>query len=291
MKDFLKKLQKYILFLIIATIGFASLFLFFNEFLGNKYAKVIFLDVGQGDSILIITPNGRQVLVDAGRYSDISEKIAKYMPISDRSIDMVIATHPDVDHISGFDTLLDEYDIGMFIHSGLLAGAPIYRSIANKVHDKKNYSHAAIAGEKITLDKNMYLEVLSPYVGQKIEDPNSHSVVVRLVYNNHAILLTGDAPKLVEQNIVSMYGKSIHSDILKLGHHGSKNSSDENFVKTVDPKYGIISAGCHNHYGHPHASVLRILDNNAITELSTCKDGDIVFDFINGAWKLENKKR
>ena len=291
MRGFLEKFQEYIIFWILGVVVFSSLFLFIQEMTRSNTAKVIFLDVGQGDSILIITPNGRQILIDAGKYPDISTKIASYMPISDRSLDIVIATHPDIDHVAGFNALLDEYEIDMFIHSGLLAGEPVYRTIANKIRDQEISVHTAIAGEKIFIDKNMYLEILSPYSNQKIENPNDYSVVARLVYNDHAILLTGDASKLVEQNLVSMYGDSIQSDILKIGHHGSKTSSDENFVKIVNPKYGIISAGCGNQFGHPHASVLRVLDENNITELNTCKNGDIVFEFNNGKWNLENIKQ
>ncbi len=288
MKKHLKMFQTYILLWIILIVGMISLFLIYSEIFQNNIAKVIFLDVGQGDSILIITAHGRQILVDAGKHSDISEKIANYIPMSDRSLDMVIATHPDIDHVAGFNTLLDEYQIDYFIHSGLLAGASVYRSIAKKVRKHNISVHAAIAGEKIFLDKNMYLEILSPYKNKKIEDPNDSSVVVHLMYQGHGIMLTGDAPKLVEQNILSLYGSErIRSDILKMGHHGSKTSSDENFVAAVHQKYGIISAGCDNRYGHPHASTLKVLDEQNIQEINTCEHGDIVFAFNNGEWNLE----
>lgn len=279
---------KYIASWLLIIVGVCSVFLMYSEFSRNKNIKVIFLDVGQGDATMIITPHGRQILIDAGKYPDISAKIEPYMPINDRSIDMVIATHPDIDHIAGFNTLLDEYQVEQFIHSGLLAGAPIYRNIANKVKNNEIQNHAIFAGETIILEPGLYLEILSPYVNQQIENPNDHSVVVRLVYKNHAIMLTGDASTLVEQKIVSMYGSNIESDILKMGHHGSKTSSSDSFVETVNPNYGIISAGCDNSYGHPHANVLRILDEHEVQELNTCENGDIVFEFIGEDWVLKN---
>ena len=228
------------------------------------------------------------MLIDAGRYDDISLKLSPYIPFWDRSLDFVIATHPDIDHITGFNALLNEYPIGMFFHSGLLAGSPIYRSIAQKVQKYHIPAHSLIAGEKIFLDKDMYFEVLSPHKNKKIEDANDYSVVVRLVYQGKAIMLTGDAPQSVERNLVKLYGKQrLVSEVLKLGHHGSKTSSADMFVKAVHPRYGIVSAGCHNKYGHPHASTLRTLDKNNVEEINTCEHGDIVFEFQNGHWELQ----
>ncbi len=288
MRRFLYILQKYISFWILLLVGFVAFFLAYQEFFIPHRAEVIFLDVGQGDAILILTPNGRKVLIDSGKYDDISLKVAKYLPLSERTLDMVIATHPDIDHIAGMNTLLDEFEVKHFIHSGLLAGMPVYRSIAKKVQKYHIPAHAARAGEKIFLDKDMYLEILSPYPRQKIEDANEYSLVARLVYQGKAILLTGDAPREVEHALINMYGRErLQSDILKLGHHGSKTSSGEDFVSAVHPRHGIISAGCRNQYGHPHASVLRILDEQGIEELNTCEQGDIVFVFEDGEWKLE----
>lgn len=287
--DLKKYIQKNIAFLVLAVIGISSMFLFFSEFGVNNKAKIIFLDVGQGDSMLITAPNGRQILIDSGKYADITMKLAKYMSASDRSLDMLIATHPDIDHVAGFDAVLDEYNVDYFIHSGLSAGASVYRTIAKKVRENNLIARAAVAGEKIFIDKDMYLEVLSPYLGQKIVEPNDYSIVLRLVYGDSSIILTGDASKIVERDLVSMYGDLLKSDILKLGHHGSKTSTDNNFVKKVEPDYGIISAGCDNSYGHPHASILRILDENNIEELSTCEEGDIVFELEDDGWVLKNK--
>lgn len=282
----LNHIQKNMMLWMLIVVVSSSLFLFIQEITKNQKPKVIFLDVGQGDSIFITTASGRQVLVDAGKYSNITQKISNYMSVSDRSIDVLIATHPDIDHVAGFETILDEYSIDLFLHSGLLAGAPVYRTIAKKVRENNISAHAVVAGDKIKIDTDMYLEVLSPYTGQKIDEPNDHSVVVRVVYKDKAILLTGDASKITEQNLVSMYGERLESEVLKLGHHGSKTSTDNHFVKTVNPQYGIISASCDNSFGHPHASVLRTLDENEVTELNTCEKEDIVFEFNDGNWVL-----
>lgn len=282
----LKKFQKNTMLWLIGVIGFSAFFLFFDLTSLDQKAKIIFFDVGQGDAILIISPNGRQILIDAGKYTDISIKLKKYMPLSDRSLNMVIATHPDIDHVAGFDTILSEYSVESFVHSGLLAGSSVYTSIAKKVREQKIQTHTAIAGEKIFIDTDMYLEILSPYQGQKIDKPNDHSIVMRLVYRNKAIMLTGDAPRFVEQNIVNFYGENIESSILKLGHHGSKTSSSSLFINKVNPQYAVISAACNNRFGHPNELVLQTLEDYDIKSLSTCEQGDIVFEFEDSGWVL-----
>ncbi len=283
-------IQKNMTAWVLIVVVVISLFLLIGEITKNKNPKIVFIDVGQGDAIFITAPNGRQVLVDGGKYPDISMKIREHMSVSDRSLDMVIATHPDIDHVAGLSTILDEYSVDYFMHSGLLAGASVYRSIASKVRENNIQSYTATAGQKIILDTDMYLEVLSPYAGQKIEEPNDHSIVLKIVYRGQSIILTGDASKLTEQNLVSIYGNRLESDILKLGHHGSKTSTDDVFVQIVNPEYGIISAGCNNSFGHPHASVLRTLDDNNVVELSTCDNGDIVFEFEDNRWVLQKEK-
>jgi len=287
--DYMKSLSKHkiMIWVLLLVVG-VSLFITYSEYTRSSVVRVIFLDVGQGDATLIVAPNGRQILIDAGKYPSISEKISVYMPNSDRSIEMVIATHPDIDHVAGFNTLLDEYSVDYFVHSGLLAGASLYKNIADKVNKYKIPNHSARTGDKIMIDKDMYLEILYPYLNKKIDNPNDYSVVVRLVYEGKSILLTGDASTLVEQDLVTMYGENIQSDILKLGHHGSKTSSSSNFIKTVNPKHAIISASCDNSFGHPHASVLQTLEDHDVPSLSTCTHGDIVFEFREGEWVLKN---
>ncbi len=284
-------LRKYFFYLLTLSMAILALYFFSREILFPPSPKVVFLDVGQGDSILIMSPHGRVALIDSGKYENIGEKVARYLPIGKRNIDLLIATHPDLDHIGGMTTLLDEFQIGKFIYTDLLAGSPVYRELAQKVREYHIDSHQGKAGEKIWLDDNFYLRILYPPFLQKGVDANDMSLVIKLDYGGQSFLFTGDASKNVEKKLIAFYPQRVlHSDILKLGHHGSRNSSGKDFLRDVHPQYGVISVACHNSYGHPHIEVLKNLDELGIKELNTCKDGDIIFSFRHGKWLLKKEK-
>lgn len=240
--------------------------------------RVIFLDVGQGDATLIITPHGRTVLIDAGKYPGLGTSLARYMPLSDRDIDMVIGTHPDLDHIGGLDSIFQEYAVDIFLHSGYIEDSLVYRNLIRQISDTTTRIKTAQAGQRFTLDTDIYLDILSPYPSITFEEKNEHSVIVRLVYGEHQFLLTGDASVHNEQQLIDVYGKDIlQSDVLKVGHHGSQTSTAESFIDIVSPTYAIISAGCDNSFGHPHQEVLNRLFAHQIEIGETCRLGDMVF--------------
>ena len=243
----------------------------------NADLKIIFLDVGQGDATMITTPMGKQILIDTGAKGTISQKIAKYMPVSDHSLDMLILTHPDLDHVGGGLSIINNYEVDVLLHSGLLAGAPMYEAFAERSTQLGIPAITAQAGQKIELEPDLYLQVMSPYPGLDTMEPNDFSVVMRLVYGDTSALLMGDATKFIETDMVNMYGDIIQSDILKVGHHGSQTSTSEDFVGVVNPQYGVISASCNNNFGHPHGSVLATLFKAGVEVLGTCEEGDIVF--------------
>jgi len=261
----------------------ASSVLFFLATKKNNL-EIVFLDVGQGDATLITTPNGRQILIDAGAKNDIGQKLSPHMSASDRSIDMVIMTHPDLDHVGGMISLVDRYDIDTVMHSGLLAGAPIYSAIAERVKQKQIPTTTAHAGQIIEIDKDVYLEIYSPYSGYDSLEANEYSIIMRLVYGDTSALLMGDATKSNEYEIVNTYGDMLDSDILKIGHHGSQTSTSELLVDIVTPEYGVVSAGCNNRFGHPHGNVLSTLFSAQVEVLDTCNDGDVVFESDGEVW-------
>jgi len=265
-------------------ITLVSLWLSFVVFGHTNKLEVVFLDVGQGDATLITTPHGRQVLIDAGVDTTIGRSLAKHMPSSDRSLDIVIMTHPDLDHVGGMMPLLQRYDVKSIIHSGLLAGSPLYQAVAETINNQKVETISAHAGQRIFLDKDVYIDVLSPHQNLQSLEPNEYSVVVRLVHGDTSMLLMGDATKFNEQEILGTFGDLIDSDILKVGHHGSQTSSSFNFIKTVSPEYSVVSAGCNNRFGHPHASVLATLFGVQSQVLDTCNDGDIIFQSDGKNW-------
>jgi competence protein ComEC len=278
--------QKYTYFAFAVLMVFL-LFLILVIRKNDRRLEVIFLDVGQGDSILIKTAFGKRVLVDGGKYEFLEAKISKYFPWYQRKIDLVIATHPDLDHVGGLVGIMRRYDISNFLHSGLLAGAEAYQQIAELVQKRNIPVVDAKLGNTIYLDPLTRLEILYPEDNLQSFDANEYSVVTRLVYQDTSVLLTGDANMFTEQDLVEFFGDDVKSDILKLGHHGSATSSSQSFLSVVSPEYAIVSAGCDNSYGHPDPKVIeRVQETNAHI-LDTCTKGNIVFHSDGKKWELK----
>lgn len=269
--------------LVVATVAFSLLFFA----LRNRPARIIFLDVGQGDATLLQTPLGKNILIDAGAHNDIDKKIARYMDRNDRHIDMLILTHPDLDHVAGGLTLVDRYSIGLVGHSGLLAGSEVYEFLASKIAQQNIPTQRLQAGQTIFIEPGLSIDVLSPESNIKNSNANEHSTVLQISYKESSVLITADAGKLTEHTLVDVYGESLKSEILKVGHHGSHTSTSNIFIELVDPDFGIISAACNSRFGHPHPEVLSTLFSWQVDILDTCNHGDIVFTFQDGLWYLD----
>lgn len=276
----LKKYLPYILILLlflISLVTMLSLYTHNNE----KFMKVVFLDVGQGDAIYIEAPNGRQILIDGGPDAKLLSSLGKVMPFADRSIDMIIATHPDMDHIGGFSLLLDNYKITSIIENKTISSSSqIYSSLEDKISKKKINKIIARRGMHIILDekKNIYLDILFPDRDISNFDSNDSSIVSKLVYGNNSFMITGDA-SLYTENLIEWNEKetTLHSDVLKLAHHGARTSSSVLWLEKVNPSIAIISAGKNNSYGHPHQELLDRLSTLHIPYLSTIEKGNIIF--------------
>ncbi len=245
---------------------------------GRGKLRVAFLNVGQGDAIYIEAPNGNRVLIDGGKGRAILEGLGKMMPFSDRSIDVVIATHPDLDHIGGLPEVFARYDVGMFIEPGIADGGADNEALHEAVRDEGLVPVTARRGMTLALDEGVTLEILFPDRDASGLEANMASVVTYLAYGESKFLFTGDSPIAIEQYLASVYGTVLKSDVLKLGHHGSKTSTSDVWLGFVDPDYGIISAGCDNSYGHPHHEVVDRLKRFEVQALTTCDEGTIVFE-------------
>jgi len=241
--------------------------------------KVAFLDVGQGDAIYIEAPNGNQLLVDSGSGKQVLRELSSVMPPYDRSIDAILATHPDKDHIGGFPEILTRFKVSEVFVSGASSDTAVYKELEEKIKEKKISKTVLRKGTRVWLSKDVYFDVLFPDVDtSRFKESNDASIVGKLRYKDKIFLLTGDSPIKIENHLVSVYGRDLKSDVLKLGHHGSRTSSSESYLGFVSPEYAIISAGCKNSYGHPHKEVLALLDKFKIPKLSTCESGTIVFE-------------
>ena len=238
---------------------------------------VSFLNIGQGDSIFIDAPSGRQVLIDGGPSGIVLRELSKVIPWYDRTIDVVIPTHPDADHIGGLIDVLPRYKIEMIVHSDMEGDTATAKALAEGIAREGARQVIARRGQLIDLGGGAYLEILFPDRSVKNVETNTGCVVTRLVYGKTSFMLSCDAPKEIENYLVRLDGADLHSDVLKAGHHGSKNSSSELFVGFVNPTYGVFSRGCNNKYGHPAPEIVALFERFGIPTGDTCKDGTITF--------------
>ena len=235
---------------------------------------VSFLDVGQGDATLITAPNGNQVLIDGGRDKQVLSELGRELGFFDRDIDIVIATHPDGDHIGGLPDVLRRYDVDRVFVSGNDSAD----TLQDVFHDRAGTTIELRVGDVINLGGGVYLRTLFPDRDVTHIEPNDASIILQLVYGETAFMLTGDAPSSVEEYVSWQFRETLASDVLKVGHHGSKTSSHIFFVGLVDPDHAVVSAGCNNRYGHPHKEVVATFESFEIPLLTTCDEGTVVFE-------------
>ena len=279
----MERIRKYLpyILLILLVILTISIWFFLLKNKNNEYLKVIFLDVGQGDAIYIEAPNGRQVLIDGGSDATLLARLSKVMPFADRSLDMIVATHGDMDHIGGFPLLLDNYKVESILENGVTGDSKVSISLEEKIVKKKINKIIAKRGMHIILDdkKNIYFDILFPDRDVTSLESNEASIVGKLVYGENSFLFTGDA-SLYTENLIEWNekDKTLDSDVLKLGHHGSRTSSSILWLEKVSPEVAIISVDKGNKYGHPHTELLDRLSSLKIPFLSTGDIGNIIFE-------------
>jgi competence protein ComEC len=279
----MERVRKYKQYIPLISLLIFTIIIWFFAFKYNNhhnYLEVVFLDVGQGDAVYIEAPNGKQMLVDGGPDVKLLSSLAKVMPFADRSIDMVVATHPDEDHIGGLPQLLDNYKVTSILENGATSDSKTFSVLEEKITEDKINKIIARRGMRIILDaeKNIYFDILFPDRDVSDLDSNDGSIVGKLVYGNNSFMLTGDATLYTENQIEwNENENTLHSDVLKLGHHGSRTSSSILWLEKVDPKVAIVSAGKNNKYGHPHQETLGRLSTLYIPYLSTAEIGNIIF--------------
>jgi competence protein ComEC len=241
----------------------------------DGYLHVAFLDVGQGDAIWIETPSGRHILVDGGRYpSVLNDEVGRQMGLWQQEIDVVIATHPDADHVAGLPGLWERYEVGQLWTDGEVEGSQDYEALLQVAAKAQTPIHMAQAGDVITVGDGVRLELLHPAGSLNGEERNENSVSLRLVYGNFSLLLTGDAGEATEQVMVQN-GRPVQAVVFKAGHHGSDTSSTADFLAAVQPQIVVISVGEENNFGHPHPAVLERLTAAGAAVLRTDQIGTI----------------
>jgi len=224
---------------------------------------VSFLDVGQGDAILIQTPNHQNILIDGGPDPQkINLELSKKLPFWDRTIDLIISTQPQADHITGLVEALQRYKVKQALEPGVSYNSPIYQEWLNVIEEKQIKHEIARAGQEIDLGNEIKLEVLNPpaesFQGTS-QDVDNNGVVIRLSWGKVSFLFTADIRGEAEFDLVRQRA-NLKSTVLKVAHHGSKTSTSPQFLAVVNPEVAVISVGGNNTFGHPSPEVVERLE-------------------------------
>jgi competence protein ComEC len=239
---------------------------------------VVFLDVGQGDSTLVVTPSGRTVLIDGGTDGrQTCTLVDRYLPFWDRSIDVVVATHPHADHLGGLLSVVERYDVGLVLDSPVASTSLPSLEWERRLADSGATRAHAAAGQEFSLGDGISLTILNPAarVASGVADAeDNNGVALRLSYGDVSFLFSADIRAEREVTLVHR-GATLQANVLKVPHHGSNTSSCAQFLTAVNPDVAIVSVGAENSYGHPHASVLEGLAASGAAVLTTKDCGTI----------------
>jgi len=240
----------------------------------NGKLSVYFLDVGQGDSTLVLFSN-KSILIDAGEAEMGDRVVSDLKALGVSRIDLLVATHPHSDHIGGMQKVLAAFPVGQVLDSGLPHTSSTYEHFLETIDQKNIPYRVAEQGQTIDIDPALMIFVLSPQKERISDDPNTNSVVLRISYGTVAFLLAGDIGGESENALVRS-GYPLDSRILKVGHHGSYSSTSSSFLGRVRPETAIIMVGKDNPFGHPHKQTLDLLKEYGVSLYRTDLDGTVV---------------
>lgn len=233
-----------------------------------KNLKIFFIDVGQGDSCLIVTPNNKKILIDGGgseNYDVGRNVLVPYLLARKiKSIDYAIISHFDTDHIGGILTVMQELKVENVVISKQAEISENYKKFIKIVNEKHIKVIVVGKRDRLYIEKNLYFDVLWPNPSKLIQENalNNNSIICKLYYKNFSMLFTGDIEEIAEKQILQEYKDNLQllsSTILKVAHHGSKSSSTQEFLENVKPKYVLIGVGANNNFGHPNDGVIERL--------------------------------
>lgn len=245
--------------------------------------EVDFLDVGQGDAILVKTPKGQNVLIDGGPDASVMAELSSHLPWYENTIDLVILSHPHDDHVGGLVPVFKKYEVKRVAYTGILHNSPAFLAWLKLIKEKHIPLTIIDKPQKISLDDETFLEILYPaksLLGKEMDNLNNSSVVAKLSYKKTSFLLTGDLEEVAEKEMISYFSDRqpdfFKADVLKAGHHGSVTSSSEGLLDRVKPTITVISVGKDNQFGHPSLRVLKRLEKRGIEVFRTDLAGTVV---------------
>ena len=250
---------------------------------------VSFLDVGQGDAILIQTPNGQDILIDGGPdFQKINLELSEKLPFWDRTIDLVVCTQPQADHVTGLVEVLKRYKVKQVLEPGVSYNSSIYQEWLNIVEDKGIEYNIARAGQEIDLGNGIELEVLNPpqdLFEETSHDVDNNGVMLRLTWSKVSFLFTADIREEAEFELIGQRA-NLRSTVLKVAHHGSDTSTTSQFLAAIDPRVAVISVGANNPFGHPSPRVTqRLIDRLGEDNVYRTDEGGTI-EFITDGERL-----
>lgn len=242
--------------------------------------QVSFLDVGQGDSIYIRTPDDYSIMIDSGPSMNVLERLAEVMPRYSRTLDLLVLTHPHADHVNGFVEILKRYDVKRVMLVGTPSYNPYYVKFLSLMDDIEVIY--AQADHDIKIGSYVYMDVVWPEewrIGEEFENKNNASVAVRLFGPGGSFMLTGDA-EIEEESEMLESGFDLSAEVYKAGHHGSRTASSEEFLNEVGASIVVIQSGEGNDFGHPHKESLENFIEKGMEVRRNDKEGrvDFIFD-------------
>lgn len=260
----------------IITILVSTLYLNYVGFAGHRNLQIHFLDVGQGDAILIKTPDNKYMLIDGGPSSNLLEELSEVMPFWERRIDLLVATHGDADHITGLVDVAERYEVQKFIHNGKSKDTLTYKQLINNLILNKVEITAVTDSDDFVYGCCVNIDLIWPKEDQSSLTDNDLSVSFIMDYGDFEVYLAGDLSKEYEEEAVESLDYDI--EIYKAGHHGSRTSTSDTLVDNLKPELAVVTVGKENRFNHPHKEVLDIFEAQGLQVFRTDMHGRVSFE-------------
>ncbi len=285
----MQKLREHFHWYLLGALLAATVFVWYAVAHEDRGGKLTFaaLNIGQGDALFIESPTGVQVLFDGGPDRSLLRELRKVMPFYDRTLDMLVVTNPDKDHFAGFIDALGAYHIGAVLEPGTVGASTEYPILEKAITEHHVPHLLARRGQTIDLGGGASIEILFPDRDPFGMATNDGSIVAKLVYGNTSVMLTGDSTSAIEHYLVALDGGRLKSDVLKVGHHGSRTSSSPEFVGTVAPALAVISDGVNNKYGHPHKETLDTLAQFGVEVHRTDLESTVILESDGETFRIK----